>query len=292
MENKDIDSIFKENIDDYENQSSAKSWDIDQQWQQFEALQKNKSKKRTLAIVVSIAAVFTVFLFSVGLLKFQKQDIIQSYHTSEKEVKKIELPDGSEVWLNRNTKLVYNETSISNTCEIRMEGEAWFNFRQSESKNYVIITVNARIMVQQAEFNVKALANADNVIITVADGSLSVSDIESNGLSMLVENGNSCKVHKSNKLVSSDKVTDTNYLAWKTGKIVFNETPLYTVVAVLSEVYNTPIEINNDALGECSVTSTMDYKSLDEVMNMLNKLLNTEIIKIDNRYVLAGRGCL
>jgi transmembrane sensor len=291
MESNDLDNLFKKNIVIFENTESEVNWNPQNGWEQYQKKYNKRLYIKKIVIYFSAAAVLTALSFLLLSILSVNQNAELTYRTGTNEIKKVVLPDGNEVWLNRNTQLIYSNNKL-NHCEIKIEGEVWFTINSENCQDYQIIAANTKIFLKTGNFNLKAVPNSENVIITVEKGEVSVCDSSSNGLSMLIKKGDCCKVHKSSKLVSSGQNEDNNYLAWKTHKIVFNDTPMYTVVSVLSEIYNTKIEINNESIENCKITSTIENQSLDKIMDKINSLVKTEIVRLNNQYILIGKGCL
>ena len=86
-------------------------------------------------------------------------------------------------------------------------------------------------------------------------------------------------------------ITNPNIITWPSDLIVFNKTPLNSVVLELSEFYGVTIELDGDGLGSCLITSKFDDQSVDEVLSIICKLLSAELSKNENGYLLRGLGC-
>ena len=84
---------------------------------------------------------------------------------------------------------------------------------------------------------------------------------------------------------------DVNFLAWKTKHIVFNNTPLNEVVALLTKVYHTSIRLSGDRLSDCRITTTFDRQSLESVLNVLKATLDLQARTTGAGIELSGHGC-
>ena len=69
---------------------------------------------------------------------------------------KIQLPDGSTVWLNAGSKLTYTKDFGKEIREVTLIGEAFFDVTKMKEKPFIIHTSSINIKVLGTAFNVKA----------------------------------------------------------------------------------------------------------------------------------------
>jgi ferric-dicitrate binding protein FerR (iron transport regulator) len=209
-------------------------------------------------------------------------------------VKELTLPDGNAVWLNKNSSVAYPSKINKEPYEISINGEAYIELTYLNGKKYTIKAQNARIFAEApASFNIKAWTDQENIDITVASGALTIAD-ESyrQGLALLVTQGNYCSVHKSRKLVYTAQNIDENYLAWKTGKLIFHNQPIATVSDILALYYDTKIELEDASLAYCLFSGTFEQKPIDIILNQIQADLNFTIINTGSKITFSGKGCL
>jgi len=66
-----------------------------------------------------------------------------------------------------------------------------------------------------------------------------------------------------------------NFLAWKTGILIFESTPLDDVCKTLSGYFNKPFILENEEmLKEKTLTTTFDNKDITEVLKILEITLD------------------
>jgi ferric-dicitrate binding protein FerR (iron transport regulator) len=69
---------------------------------------------------------------------------------------RLQLPDGSTVWLNAGSKLIYSPDFGQKNREVELIGEAFFDVAKMPDKPFIISTTNVKIKVLGTAFNVKA----------------------------------------------------------------------------------------------------------------------------------------
>lgn len=72
---------------------------------------------------------------------------------------KLELPDGTQVWLNADSKLTYGREFGRGNREVQLVGEAFFDVAHNKKVPFYIQTANFRIKVTGTAFNVRAYPN-------------------------------------------------------------------------------------------------------------------------------------
>jgi ferric-dicitrate binding protein FerR (iron transport regulator) len=84
------------------------------------------------------------------------------------------LPDGTTVWLNAGSKLVYENDFSGATREVKLEGEAFFDVVKQPERPFIVHTSGIAIKVLGTAFNVKAYPEDKNVETTLYRGAVKV----------------------------------------------------------------------------------------------------------------------
>jgi len=87
---------------------------------------------------------------------------------------KIQLPDGSDVWLNAGTQLKYNKDFENGNREVYLSGEAFFDVVRNPAKPFVIHTSSMDVKVLGTQFNVKAYEEDLTTETSLIKGSVAV----------------------------------------------------------------------------------------------------------------------
>jgi transmembrane sensor len=293
MEN-NIDKLFKEKVDQITSLPENIEWNVDTGWMQYQKkfLTRKTKVKKILISLLSVAAVLVIVFTVVFHPNLKNRTIVVKNNAIE--VRQITLPDGNMVWLNKNSTIEYPSGLNSESFGITVSGEVYIDINQMRSERYILKAYNAIIMAEKASsFNIKALADKENIDIAVASGAIKVQEEESpTGLTLLVTDGNYCSVHKSQKLIYASVNTNDNYLAWKTGRLVFEDQSMATVTDILSEYYNTPIELSDNSLAYCMFSGSFDKPTIDIILNKIKTDLNLEIKYTGAKISISGKGCL
>lgn len=244
------------------------------------------TKQRSL--VYTLTRLAAVIVLGIGIYFFARQlsngTTIQETIASA-GIKTLTLPDGSKVSLNTNAKLTYPETFDSETREVTLQGEAFFEITPDAKKPFLIRTNNVTTEVVGTSFSVNS--NTSRVVVTVVTGKVMLYEDRQSAIAMVAgEQG-----IYNDKILEKRINTDLNFLSWKTSILTFRNTPLTKVVDDLNRHYSQQIRIASDTLGHCTLTSTFQHQTLEEILRELTVLFSIEIDSSGDTIILKGSGC-
>jgi transmembrane sensor len=141
----------------------------------------NKKRKWVLmggAVAVTAIIIFFSFFYnttsSTGAVADNKV-AHSEVSTKNGSRTKIQLPDGSSVWLNSSSKLTYNNDHFGVTVrEVTLTGEAYFDVVKNPLKPFIIHTEKMDIKVLGTAFNVKCYPGEKNSETSLIRGSIEV----------------------------------------------------------------------------------------------------------------------
>jgi ferric-dicitrate binding protein FerR (iron transport regulator) len=200
----------------------------------------------------------------------------------------VTLPDGSTVSLNRNTKLSYRENFGKHGRNVTLNGEAFFEITPDEKSPFVIDAGKAKIKVIGTSFNV-ITSNSDSAVeVFVKTGKVMVSDIEGTN-NLILDPGFIGKMDS--KLSEKSFNNDPNYLAWKTGMLVYDGQKLDVVFRDLKKVYNMDIVADDPVILENTWTTNgpVDNQSQETIIRLICLSFNLSYTKEGNIYHITDK---
>ena len=181
----------------------------------------------------------------------------------------VTLPDSTIVCLNSESILRYPSIFTTSTRNVELIGEAYFDVTSDKEKNFVVNLKNeSRIEVYGTRFNVEAYEADTKISTTLLEGSVGFIYNEKEGQAKKVN----LKPHQ--KLVympdAKNVVISTTSgeieTAWKSGKIIFNNTPMDEVLRLLSKHYNVEFVVSGQHLNDYSFTGTFANQRLERIL--------------------------
>lgn len=157
---------------------------------------------------------------------------------------KVILNDGTEVWLNANSRLIYPVRFVGNKRKVRLEGEAYFKVARNERMPFVIETATLTTEVLGTEFNVKSYEESQTQV-TLVSGSVRVG-MPSLGKTVVLEPSE--EITCTDKGYQVKKVDTAYYTQWREGFFYFDDVYLSDILRDLGRWYNLTIALEKDSL--------------------------------------------
>ena len=133
-------------------------------------------KKMVIAsiVVILIASVWLLSKQPKQVLAQQKKDAIGQVVTDKGSRTKMQLPDGSNVWLNAGSTLNYSKNFDTDLREVYLSGEAFFDVVKNPKQPFIIHTSKMDVRVLGTQFNVKAYEQDKTFETSLIKGSVEV----------------------------------------------------------------------------------------------------------------------
>jgi len=203
---------------------------------------------------------------------------------------KLMLEDGTTVWVNSGSKLIYPVTFTDKNREVYLEGEAYFEVSEDKSKPFIVQTKIMDIKVLGTGFNITAYGNEDKASAVLVHGSIELNvnkhALFSSKKKVILPQERAIYDAKGNTLNVKDVDTEF-YVSWKDGYMKFNNSKLKTIIDRMEKYYDVHISIRDaDLLGK-TFTGKLDLKQdIDEVINIICATTSLTYTKSERRYVL------
>lgn len=190
---------------------------------------------------------------------------------------KIELSDGSQVWLNSGSKLIYPVIFTGKKREVYIEGEAIFEVAHDKTHPFMVMAKNHEIEVLGTVFNVSNYSNEKSISTTLKSGSVQINykgdSFFKTNETIKITPGTRALYNKDMHKVSSRKVDVDNYFSWRDGVFIFKNDNLGYIMKKLSRYYNVNIVIKNKDLTIQTFSGYLDLK--ENVENVINTIKET-----------------
>jgi transmembrane sensor len=184
------------------------------------------------------------------------------------------LPDGSVVTINKGSSISYNSKLKGETRKVKLKGEAFFNVTPNKKKPFVISVNDVQITVVGTSFNVKNINGNTEVVVETG-----IVQVTRGGKTVELNANEKTEVHAQDSVLNKEQVRDKLYNYYRTKQFVCDETPLWKLVEVVNEAYNSHIVIGNPGIRNLTITTTFDNESLEQVLNVIKETFNITIIK-------------
>lgn len=183
----------------------------------------------------------------------------------------VNLSDGSVVHLNYGSKIKYPKFFTGNNREIELIGEAYFDVAHNPDKPFIVNTGNMSVKALGTAFNVLAYPGDDIIETTLVNGKVVLEknnfDGKNKTIGALVP-GQHVKYNLKTETTSSTIGKIEKYIAWKEGKLVFQDTPITQVAEKLGRMFNVEIEVADNAIDNFYTVTFID-EPLFQILDMI-----------------------
>lgn len=195
---------------------------------------------------------------------------------------KITLSDGTEVYMNTDSRLVYPAHFNSETRSVYLEGEAYFHVAKDENRPFYVQTGSMVTEVLGTEFNISSYEDSQPQV-TLINGSVKVSNAMAQNAKTLIP-GEQATV-TANGQITTEKVDVTSYIHWKEGYFYYDNVSLLEIMKEIGRWYNISVVFHNNDAINYKLHFVADRKQdLQHVITLLNRMNKFSIsLKKDNR---------
>ena len=142
---------------------------------------EKKAKRKSISIrwgrYATVAAAFlTGLVFAGGIAWGLLSNKLSDYEviTAAGQRAQTVLPDGSKVWLNASSKIVYHNSLWSSDRQIDLSGEAYFEVSKNKEKPFIVKTTKGDVEVLGTKFYISAYATTDVFETSLIEGKVKV----------------------------------------------------------------------------------------------------------------------
>lgn len=229
---------------------------------------------KVAAAIILIAAGVWIYTnkFSVKQVQFATQEIVKTDILS----------DGSAITLNKHSIIQYPERFTGKQRNVILaKGEAFFNVSHNKAMPFIISTGGTTIKVVGTSFNVKN--KYGDVEVIVESGIVQVSK---KGIMVSLKPGEKVLIRRNTSELIKEKNPDQLYNYYRSKEFIANDAPLWRIVQVLNEAYDSHIVIGNKNLNDLPLNTTFKNESLDDVLQVISRTFKITMERKGDQIIL------
>jgi hypothetical protein len=148
------------------------------------------------------------------------------------------LPDGSKVWLDASSSIIYPTDFAGTERKVKMTGQAYFEVAKNEKLPFIVQRGEMSIQVLGTHFNVNAYEDDSTVNTTLLEGTVRVSK---GAVRTILAPGQQIQITKNGDFKLVRNADTEEAIAWKNGFFSFKRSDLKTVMRQLSRWYDVEV---------------------------------------------------
>ena len=243
----------------------------------FTEIKATINKRNNLRRYLSFAAIVIPFIFIIGIGidlitqfdLFGKAEYKELY-IPKGEVAHVYFQDGTEMYLNADSRIKYPEKFGLTRRKVYLEGEAYFNVTSNKQRPFIVQTAGTEINVLGTSFNVNAYKEDEFISVVLDEGKVifntPISDYSILPGQHLIYNKKSGRTELQNLSKS------TNHSLWKNNILYLEDTPLSEVIQLLERRYNVEFIVKDANALVYTYTLVTKQVSVENVLKELQKI--------------------
>lgn len=184
---------------------------------------------------------------------------------------KVVLPDGSQVWLNAESRIRYSIPFVRETRQLELVGEAFLDIAKNPDSPLEVKFNQFMVRVLGTQFNVKAFPDDEQVEVVLKEGRVELenSNKGSGKERILLLPDQQWVYDKANNTTSLKEVEADQYIAWHRNRLILDKASMAEVAKQLERWYGIQVEIMDEALNKYKFTTVFEDEPLRRVIELL-----------------------
>lgn len=177
------------------------------------------------------------------------------------------LADGTQVWLNSDTRLRFPVQFSGAKRDVYLSGEAYFAVKHDTIHPFIVHTSLGNINVLGTEFNVRDYQDESRVVTTLVNGCVKYEDKKCSDRFIVLKPGFQVKDCSGGNELNMDPVNLPEYIGWKDGLYIFRNLTLEQIMKMVERNYDMTVFYANEAMKRLKFSG--DLKKYECVENFL-----------------------
>jgi transmembrane sensor len=255
------------NLDVPEKRTKAEAWDL--LASRIDEKDHSKVVRLKPYVLISIAASLTLIVVAAYLIFMLPESVSAPRGEHISHI----LPDGSQVWLNADSKISYRDFSQQEDRKVTLKGEAYFDVKEGGS--FEVTGEYGTVRVLGTSFNV---SQRKGLQVSCFKGSVEVTN--SDGKSVTLKAGNTT-LTKDRTLTTPSRFNAEKEASWLTGDFYFESASLEQVLAEVERQFN--VEVIYQAKDPRTYTGYFNNRDLDEALQLVFQPMSLSFRKEGNK---------
>jgi ferric-dicitrate binding protein FerR (iron transport regulator) len=260
------------------------------------------SVKKVRRIVRYAAAIAAVVITTVGIALWNVLQVTAPPASPQKNIvstkngskSKIELPDGTQVWLNVGSRINYDENYGKQNRELTLTGEAYFDVVRDVNKPFILHTGKMDVKVLGTVFNVKAYPGDATTEAALIKGSIEVTFPGRPQEKLILKPTDKISIANKEKNTAEDTVRLTKAnskenpaimvssiqyepdssaiveTSWVNNKLIFRSKTFEELARDIERWFNVTVQVQDTSILSKKFTGTFSNESITDALDALS----------------------
>lgn len=244
---------------------------------------KKSIRKNTYSLLKWSARIAGVIMLIFASYSTSKHIIYKNINSSMQTINvptgqyiSMQLPDGSNVWINAQTTIKYPSIFGQSKRSVYLDGEAYFQVARDENHPFEVETSKGIVRVLGTEFNVKSYSKDKEFTASLLSGEIEVGLKGSTEMIHMTANTTATLDGQTLKIA---QIESHNAYTWKDGLLTFSNVSFEEMMANFEKIYGVDIIIESSEVMKHKYTGKFKIiEGVDYALSMLQKSITFEFI--------------
>ncbi len=225
------------------------------------------------AVAIVLLGLITVTAYWQGSRQVQSNfsDIVVEAPLGSKT--KLTLPDGSTVWLNAGSKMVYSQGFGVSDRKLDFQGEGYFEVEKNDEMPFLVQTHDVNVTVVGTKFNFRNYPEDEEAVVELLEGKVALENQLKEEAVRYLSPNEKMVLHKATGKMDITLAKVKEATLWTENILLFDEDLLPDIVWKLERSYRVQIEIENEDLKQARFYGQFNQleQNIYDVLDMLSE---------------------
>lgn len=225
------------------------------------------------AVAIVLLGLITVTAYWQGSRQIQSNfsDIVVEAPLGSKT--KLTLPDGSTVWLNAGSKMVYSQGFGVSDRKLDFQGEGYFEVEKNDEMPFLVQTHDVNVTVVGTKFNFRNYPEDEEAVVELLEGKVALENQLKEEAVRYLSPNEKMVLHKATGKMDITLAKVKEATLWTENILLFDEDLLPDIVWKLERSYRVQIEIENEDLKQARFYGQFNQleQNIYDVLDMLSE---------------------
>lgn len=200
---------------------------------------------------------------------------------------KLYLPDGTLVWLNSGSKMIYSQGFGVDDRKLKFEGEGYFEVTKNKKLPFEIKTRELNLTVLGTKFNFRNYTEDEEAVVNLIEGKVKLNNELAVSPEMYLYQNEKAILSKNTGKMDKSEMNESNSILWTRNELYFDEILLKDIAVQLSRSFDVNINVA-DSLKDRRFYGSFKIvgNSIEEVLETISSTGRMKYEFKDNRYLL------
>ena len=229
--------------------------------------------KRLVVETLKLVAVF-VLAFGCSYYWWDKEttfDNYQSVFVPAGQRAELKLADGTKIWLNSQTRLIYPSSFGKDVRSVKLDGEAYFEVAHDADVPFEVHTKEVNVTVLGTKFNFRNYAEDMSATVDLEEGRVKVLNAQkADDAGMYLRPDERIIFDKETGTMSKVQSKFENANAWINNELLFDEQQLNVIAKRLARSFDVQVEVVDSIRDKRFYGSfAIQGNTIEEVLNVM-----------------------